>query len=74
MRKLEYKMKLQIFRLEFDYSLKFQTRLSTNWSKIWVRGVGKNLALTGDIRIRLKPGLVQGTDYMVEKTYHLTPY
>ena len=29
---------------------------------------------TGDRRLRLKPALVQDTDYMVEKTYSFAPY
>ena len=29
---------------------------------------------TRDTRLRLKPTPVQDTDYMVEITYHLTPY
>ena len=32
------------------------------------------LNTTRDRRLRLKPALVQDTDYMVEKTYHLAPY
>ena len=39
-------------------------------------GNGKNILLeirTRDTRLGLKPALVQDTDYMFEKTYHIAP-